>query len=188
VESAVTGRKRLLQTTLFCGILQFVAACATQYGSIGITGGVEGKMIGPGEAVVVAVGNGYASYQRMQDILMLKSAEMTTDAGFRKFSLLTIEDEGALAASKVSQAKLAEYARQKANTQGNFGPKLNTEATTVMYNNVTGPTVKKAGGGFFVIMYKAGNEGAYDAPRLIAALKTKLVPNPENSKAEKSSQ
>lgn len=160
--------------------------CATQYGGLGVTGGLESKMIGNAEAVVVVIGNGFTSKERVQDMLLLKSSELTSEAGYQRFSLLSIEDEGAAAAVKVSQAKLAEYVREKANSSGNLGPQVRTERTTIFYNNVPGAQIDKSGGGFFIVMYKAGAGGAYDAKSLIAMLKPKLVPPAETSASDKS--
>ncbi|MEQ1718524.1 MAG: hypothetical protein ABL907_21490 [Hyphomicrobium sp.] len=186
LERTVKAISQVLYAVLICGALQAaLTACATQYGGIGITGGVEGKMIGSGEAVVVVMGNGFASYQTMQDILLLKSAEMTTGAGFQRFLLLSIEDEGAAAASKVSQEKLAEYVRQKAAVSGNEGAQLRTETTRLLHSSGATATINKSGGGFFVVMYKAGKEGSYDAGELARALKAKLSAPPDKSAVSK---
>jgi hypothetical protein len=127
-----------------------VAGCATKYQEMGLTGGFTDKMIDQNTGIVVISGNGFTSEEKVRSMLMLRASEMTIQNGHRKFSLLTIEDQGALDAQKAG--KLSAYLREKA-ARENFVPKLTTETTTVFSTYATLP-VNKSGGGFFVVMYK----------------------------------
>lgn len=96
----------------------FTFGCATQYGAPGITGGVESKMIGAGEGIVVVAGNGFTPAARVEQMMMLRSAELTLQAGHQRFSLLSIEDQGALDALNAGQLLNTYGRRQLAVTWG----------------------------------------------------------------------
>jgi hypothetical protein len=149
-----------------------LTGCGTQYGQLGVTGGFTDKMISENTGVVVVSGNAFASTGKIESILMLRAAEMTLQSGHQRFSLLTIEDQAALDAQRAG--RLPAYLRAKA-AQGNFGPRLRTEHTTVSSQYATFE-LNKSGGGFFVVMYKAAEGGAYDARKLVAELRPKLEP------------
>jgi hypothetical protein len=150
-----------------------VAGCATKYQEMGLTGGFTDKMIDQNTGIVVISGNGFTSEEKVRSMLMLRASEMTVQNGHQRFSLLTIEDQGALDAQKAG--KLAAYLREKA-ARENFGPRLTTATTTVFSTYATLP-INKSGGGFFVVMYKGNEGGAYEAGKLIAGLKPKLASN-----------
>jgi hypothetical protein len=156
-----------------------LTGCATQYGQEGVTGGFIDKMTSENTGVVVVGGNAFASTKKIESILMLRAAEMTLQSGHQRFSLLTIEDQAALDAQRAG--RLPAYLRAKA-AQGNFGPRLRTEHTTVSSQYAT-VEFKKSGGGFFVVMYKAAEGGAYDARTLVAELRPKLQAETSNQTA-----
>lgn len=139
-----------------CALL--LCSCASGYGPNAGMGGVDAKMIGPGEGVIVVSGNGFTSAQRVQDMLMLKAAEMTKEAGHQRFTLLTIEDQGALDATK--QGRLAEYIRDKARSTTS-GPSL-IKQDTVLWSKSMTTKQTRFGGGFFVVMFKDA-AGVFDA-------------------------
>ncbi len=147
-----------------------LAGCSTQYGQTGVTGGYSDKMISDDAGVVVVSGNGFTSPGKVRSMLLLRAAEMTLESGHQRFSLLTIEDEAALEAQKAG--RLPAYLRQKA-ARGAPAPVLRTEQTTI-YNAAASLDIKKSGGGFFVVMYKSGAGGTFDARKLAADLGPKL--------------
>lgn len=146
-----------------------LAACGTQYGQLGVTGGYTDKMISNDTGVVVVSGNGFTAPARVESMLMLRASEITLASGHQRFSLLTIEDQAALDAQKAG--RLPAYLREKA-ARGAPKPSLLTERTTVSGRHGS-IDINKSGGGFFVVMYK-GSGGAYDARKLAAELRPKL--------------
>ncbi len=87
---------------------------------------------------------------------------------------MTIEDQAALDAQKAG--RLPAYLREKA-ARDAPKPRLRTEQTTVS-SAFASININKAGGGFFVVMYKGNTGGAYDARKLVAELRPKLQPAP----------
>lgn len=112
-------------------------------------------------------------------MLLLRAAELTLQNRHQRFSLLTIEDQGALDAQKAG--RLSAYLRQKA-ARGQDGPNVAISQTIVTSGGFS-TVIDKAGGGFFVVMYKGGGGGAYDARAIVADLRPKLMAD-QRSRAE----
>jgi hypothetical protein len=147
-----------------------LAHCATGYGEAGVTGGYTDKIIEPDIAVVVVKGNAYAPAGKMQEIAMLRAAELTLQQGYRRFSLFTIEDQAA--ADALRAGRLGTYLREKA-AREKGGPQLNTE---IISSLATGATwYQKFGGGLFVVMHK-DRPGGYHARAVVAVLRPRLAP------------
>lgn len=147
-----------------------LAACGTQYGQMGVTGGFTDKMVDSNTGVVVVSGNGFTAPEKVGEMLLLRASEMTVQAGHQRFSLMTIEDQAALDAQKAG--RLSAYLREKA-ARDAPKPRLRTEQTTIS-NVAASITVNKSGGGFFVVMYKGNSGGAFDANKIVAELRPKL--------------
>lgn len=64
-----------------------VTACATRYGDMGLTGGVAAEPITSDIYRIKARGNGYTDQARVQDFVLLKSAETALAAGATHFVL-----------------------------------------------------------------------------------------------------
>ena len=72
--------------------------------------------------------------------------------------------------------RLGAHLREKANR--NDGPSVITEQTRIV-SQWTGPVdIKKSSAGVYVLMFKGGSRGAYDARPIVAELRPKLVEPP----------
>jgi ABC-type amino acid transport substrate-binding protein len=148
-----------------------LAGCSTPYGERGALGGFVDKVVDDGIAVVVVSGNAFTAPERVMAMATLRGAELTVQQGFRRFTLLTIEDQGAADALKAGRLRAYLYDRA---AQPQSGPSLIISTTTVTRGALSVPLVK-AGGGLFVVMYK-DKGGAYDAGAVIKNLRPQLAP------------
>jgi hypothetical protein len=171
-HDAVSVRLRRVPRALALLLTVALAQCATGYGEQSLTGGYVDKIIEPGIAIVVVGGNGFTPEAKVQAIATLRAAELTLQQGYRRFSLFTIEDQAAADALKAN--RLGAYLREKA-AHENGGPQLNS-ATTTIYNSGIVTSLKKYGGGLFVVMSKDRAGGAYDAAKVAADLRPRLAP------------
>lgn len=73
-----------------------VGSCATKYGEMGFTGGVKTEQITGDIWRVVARGNGYTSSSRVQDFVLLKSAELTLAQGGTHFIIAGSQDQASV--------------------------------------------------------------------------------------------
>lgn len=146
-----------------------VTGCASPYAPNTGLGGVDAKMIGPSEGVVVVQTNAATGAARAQQMLLARSAELTLAAGMKRFSLLTIEDPKALEAQKAG--RLADYLRQSAGRSSGQATVLSEK--TQMTVNRANIEHTRHGGGFFVVMYDSSG-GAYDAGEIAKRLVGKL--------------
>jgi hypothetical protein len=169
---AASGAALRLFRVLILTSATALAACGTQYGQMGVTGGFTDKMVNEDTGVIVISGNGFTSPEKVGEMLLLRASEMTVQAAHQRFTLLTIEDQAALDAQKAG--RLPAYLREKA-TRDAPKPRLRTEQTTIS-NLAASINVNKSGGGFFVVMYKGNKGGAHDASKLVAELRPKLQP------------
>jgi hypothetical protein len=67
-----------------------LGGCATKYQDMGFTGGVSAEPVMTDVYRIVARGNAYTSFDRIQDYVLLKAAETTLAAGGSYF--LNIND------------------------------------------------------------------------------------------------
>jgi hypothetical protein len=158
-----------------------LAGCSTPYGERGALGGFVDKVVDDGIAVVVVSGNAFTAPERVMAMATLRGAELTVQQGYRRFTLLTIEDQGAADALKAG--RLRAYLYDKA-AQPQSGPSLIISTTTVTSGLLSVPLVK-AGGGLFVVMFK-DKSGAFDAAAVIKTLRPQLAPT-EAERAQPSS-
>jgi hypothetical protein len=162
-RAASVAVARLLRLILLLSAT-VLAACGTQYGHMGVTGGFTDKMIDSNIGVVVVSGNGFTASAKVEEMLLLRASEMTLRADHQRFSLITIEDQAALDAQKAG--RLSAYLREKA-ARDAPKPRLRTEQTTIS-NIAASVTINKSSGGFFVVMYQGNTGGAFDAKNLAA--------------------
>ncbi len=69
-----------------------LAGCATRYGELGISGGVQAEPIMPGVYRIIARGNGYTASSTVQDFMLLKAAETTLANGGTHFIIGGVSD------------------------------------------------------------------------------------------------
>jgi hypothetical protein len=84
----------LMRWRLLCASMLALqlAACATAYGPMGLTGGVEAQQIGADTYRIIARGNGYTDPETIQDYVLLKAAETTIAAGKAYFVVVSAGD------------------------------------------------------------------------------------------------
>jgi hypothetical protein len=71
-----------------------LASCATPYteNGMGFLGGVEAQMITDDTARISARGNAYTDQARIEDFVLLKSAQTALDHGFTHFAIVSSAD------------------------------------------------------------------------------------------------
>jgi len=73
-------------------VIASLASCATPYGSIGLLGGVDATPITSDSEMIVAQGNGFTESSRVQQFVLLKSAQDCLARGFAKFAFVSSQD------------------------------------------------------------------------------------------------
>ncbi|SIQ75838.1 hypothetical protein [Bosea sp. TND4EK4] len=73
-----------------------LASCATKYGEMGYAGGVKAEQVTSDIWRVVARGNGYTASSRVQDFVLLKSAELTLAQGGTHFVIAGSQDQASV--------------------------------------------------------------------------------------------
>lgn len=76
---------RIFSLLLLSSVL---AACATAYQSVGLTGGFSETQLGDNIFQVYFKGNGWTSRERATDFSLLRSAELTLENGFTHFIIV----------------------------------------------------------------------------------------------------
>lgn len=79
------------------------AACVTGYHQSSLVGGYSDLQIARNVYQVTARGNGYTSASRVQDMALLRSAELTLENGYRYFGLADANDP--IAAQAIAAAQ-----------------------------------------------------------------------------------
>ena len=71
------------------GLISFMAlsACASNYQSVGFTGGFQEIQLAPNIYRVTFQGNAYTNKTRASDLALLRSADITMQKGFKFFAL-----------------------------------------------------------------------------------------------------
>ena len=149
-----------------------LAGCATQYGEASIFGGYADKVFDHNTGLVVAVGNGFTPPERVESMLMMRAAEITLKGGHQRFSLVSMDDDK-VAAEAVRTGKAPSNVRALEARPN--GPKFIGVRHTALYNGVPTATFNKMGGWAFVLMYKSGPGGTYDAKAMVAQHGPKLA-------------
>jgi hypothetical protein len=93
--------------------------------------------------------------------------------GYRRFSLFTVEDQAATEALK--ENRLGPYLREKAAHEGG-AVALMSRTMTYYYNGVPTGGFTRYSGELYVVMTKDRARGAYDAAKVVAELRPRLVP------------
>ena len=84
--------KRIFGTLGVICALFAVTSCATSYKSNGITGGYTETHLAPDLFRVFFRGNAYTSSERVQDLAMLRAAEVTRQQGYPFFAIVDEKD------------------------------------------------------------------------------------------------
>jgi hypothetical protein len=77
---------------LVLGIIA-LSACATPYKQMGLGGGVEEMQISEDTYRVRARGNGYTRPDRIEDFILLRSAEIAASKGYPYFAIISAADQ-----------------------------------------------------------------------------------------------
>lgn len=147
--------------------------CATGYGEMGLTGGYKDTMLDPDIGVVVVGGNGWTPADKIEAIARLRAAELTLQKGYQRFSEFTVTDQATVDARKAGT--LPAFLREKAAHEAGASPRPE-ETTTTMYLNGFVSSATKYSTGVYVVMTKDRARGAYDAAKVVAELRPRLVP------------
>jgi len=170
---------RIVASVLFVLLL---TGCATSYGRIGMFGGVVSAKMEKDVHIVAVSGNSYTSLQRVQQMGLLKSAEITLENGYQYF-LMVADDPKAKEAHE--QGKLREYALAAGTSASSQVSTLKQQPARRLYHNgLSIPIGAKSGGSFVVVMLKAGHpkaKRAISAKRIVAELRPILVKEQKKS-------
>jgi hypothetical protein len=170
MKAKVSSAARALAIVLAAAL----AGCgATKYGEMGLTGGYTDKIVEPDIAAVEVGGNGRTPPEKVKAMVELRAAELTLQQGYRRFSLFTVEDQAATEALK--ENRLGPYLREKAAHEGG-AVALMSRTMTYYYNGVPTGGFTRYSGELYVVMTKDRARGAYDAAKVVAELRPRLVP------------
>lgn len=161
-------------------VLLAINTSCTSYGEMGFTGGVSSYQLSDNSYKVFAKGNAFASKEKMEMFVMLKSAELAKENGFKSFSFLDSH----------SGYSTSFYTT---NTPGTFSGSSYGTSYGGVYNSsfsgsYTAPQTEvhqynKPSSDAIVVMYK-NNEGMFKANTIIknlAHLKESKTKNIENN-------
>ena len=114
----------LLSTALILG------GCATKYQPQGLTGGFSETQLDTNVFIVTFKGNGYTNRDKANDFVLLRSAELALEHGFKYFAIVDVQQD-----SKISQYTTPTTATTilNANTYGsayNYGNNTTYNANT----------------------------------------------------------
>jgi len=155
-----------------------LGGCATGYGTVGLTAGYIDKMLAPDIGLVVVAGNGFTSPDKIEAIARLRAAELTLEKGFQRFSMFTVVDQATKEASDAGT--LPAFLREKAAHEAGGSPR-SVQETTTTYNNGMVLSVTKPSTGVYVVMTRDRARGAYDAAKVVAELRPRLAPAPNEA-------
>lgn len=79
-------------TIITIACLLLISACATQYGAMNFTGGVEATKIADDLVQIEAKGNSHTSASRIQQFVLLKAAETAKENGYEGFEIVNSQD------------------------------------------------------------------------------------------------
>jgi len=79
-------------------LIAFMQGCATSYQRNGFSGGYSETQLGENIFKVSFRGNGYTDSERASDFALLRSAELTTENGFRYFTIVESGNESSKSA------------------------------------------------------------------------------------------
>ena len=112
-------------------VLAFLQGCATGYQSNGFSGGYSETQLDENVFKVTFRGNGYTSRERASDFTLLRSAELTLQAGYKYFSIV---DANSYTSNSTYTTPTTSYTNTNVYGSGNyaFG-----NATTTTYGGQT---------------------------------------------------
>lgn len=103
-----------------------LAGCATTYHPAGFSGGYEDSRLDETTYLVSFRGNGHASRERVESFLLYRCAELTAEAGYDYFVLIT--SESAARHSEINTP--GQYASTTTGSISTFGGSATGSATT----------------------------------------------------------
>lgn len=86
----MSNRRRIVVGVM---VVLLLAACATEYQSSGFTGGFKDTQLAPDVFRVSFAGNAFTSPERVQDLALLRAAELTIANGARYFGVISSADQ-----------------------------------------------------------------------------------------------
>jgi len=113
-----------------------LAACATAYQSVGLTGGYSETQLGDNIFQVYFKGNGFTSREQATDFSLLRSAELTLENGFTHFIIV---DSSQYSKQGVYTTPSTSYTTGSAQS---YGSGAYGSATTTTYGGQTHLTSK----------------------------------------------
>jgi len=133
--------------------ITLLAGCATPYQKQGLMGGFEETQLAPNVWRVSFKGNGYTSTERVEDLVLLRSAELTLQSGFTHFGL---------AASRVGASQSAYTTPVTTTTTANVTAYGNSAYGTANSYSSGGNTyfVSKPSANNVVVMFKGQPDAA----------------------------
>src|SRR5262245_7788392 len=87
------GSEMLYRVAMVVSVV-FLAACSTPYGERGLLGGLSERPVDKGVYEVSFRGNGLTSISQAENMVLLKSAELTLANGYQRFVLLPAGADG----------------------------------------------------------------------------------------------
>lgn len=156
-----------MRVAIVVGLLA-LGGCATGYQPQGFSGGFTELQLSENVFKVDFAGNGFTSPQRVEEMALLRSAELTLHKGFRYF---------ALADSRVDRTTSAWTTPAEAQTNfsaTSFGNTMHGSATTT-YTGGDTYFVNKAAATNVVVMFRDKPDGAFafDAAMLCQSIGAK---------------
>src|SRR5271166_6444041 len=163
-----------------CGAVVLLAAsCATPYQQHSLRGGYDDSRIDSNTVLVSFKGNGYTPKDRVQTYMLYRCAEVTTNAGYDYFVIVSSDDEvkeGAInlpgSYSSTTTASVYGFGNSavgSANTQGTYYP-----SQSIPYHKHAVQALIK--------MYKgdkpANNSAAFNAKEVLTFLGPKVTGTP----------
>lgn len=83
----------ILRIALAALLLLVASGCSTEYGKMGLTGGVDAEPVSNDTYRITALGNGFTSPEQIQDYALLKAAETALAQGQTYFTILGDQNE-----------------------------------------------------------------------------------------------
>jgi hypothetical protein len=160
------------KTALMIGMVLVVAGCQTPYKPNGIMGGYEEVQLSADTYQITGRGNGYTSESHLQQILLLRAADLTLQNGYRRF--VVIDDRGVSTRTSFG-GFIPGAATTTANVYGagSFG---HGTATTI-YSPATPILINRPRGGIVIKMVREDDPlgaNSFDAQLIYNQLKPKL--------------
>lgn len=140
-----------------------LAGCVTTYGPYGLTGGYSESMRGDNVYVILFEGNGFTRPVQVEEMAMLRAAELTLAKGANYFTIL---NESAGSTNIAITTPGTTRTTGQVNAYGNFSAR--TVSTPAITQNVSAPSAR------FVIAMATDNTAPgqmwIDAKKVVAEL------------------